>query len=432
MAALSLKVVETGSRLELTNSTKDEVLVIGYLDEPYLRVGPEGVFENTRSPATYLNVSRRGATRVPGSADPSAPPEWREVSSAPVARWHDHRIHWMSDQAPPAVRRAPGRTHVVIPEWVVTMRMGATAITATGDLVWVPGPSPVPWLLPAAGFLAVVLALAARFSWEGLAAALALLVAADAAHALGIAWSAAGSAGAKLGVLLPGSLASIVAWGGAGGHLDALAGEGQPPPGGRLRRRGHRPLRRLRRPQHALPIPGSLRRQRRLGPPGGGGDARTGGGDRHRLGAGPPSRRRASGRGLARAGAPPEPVRPGAKRCRSPARPELRPPAGALPGAEGRPPDPRNHLPGRAFAPATDVASRRARREQEDRTMHRSSSPARRLALLLVAGGCAVAVGLGGPPAAVAEDDEKNPIQEIVCALNKDDAMCKQEPQPGT
>ena len=52
--------------------------MLGYQDEPYLRVGPDGVFENRRSPAVYLNANRRGSTAVPRSADPDAEPDWTQ------------------------------------------------------------------------------------------------------------------------------------------------------------------------------------------------------------------------------------------------------------------------------------------------------------------------------------------------------------------
>ena len=38
-----------GGLLELTNRSNEEVLVLGYRLEPYLRVGPGGVFETPRS-----------------------------------------------------------------------------------------------------------------------------------------------------------------------------------------------------------------------------------------------------------------------------------------------------------------------------------------------------------------------------------------------
>ena len=61
-------------------------IVVGYDGEPYLRVGPRGMFENTHSPAVYLNKSANTTPWTPPkTADPAAPPEWRQVSPATTA-----------------------------------------------------------------------------------------------------------------------------------------------------------------------------------------------------------------------------------------------------------------------------------------------------------------------------------------------------------
>ncbi|MGH9139431.1 MAG: hypothetical protein ACRD0G_20665 [Acidimicrobiales bacterium] len=214
---VEMRVIETGSRFELTNTTGQDIIVLGYQDEPYLQVGPDGVFENRRSPAVYLNASRQGDTAVPGSADPDADADWHKTSDGHVSRWHDHRIHWMGNQDPPQVRDDPGRTHVVIPEWTITMRMGDQTIEATGDLVWVPGPSPVPWLVLAAALAAGVALLAVTPVWaRALAVVLAAAAVIDIIHAVGIGWAKAGGVGTKVGQLASGSFYALVAWIAAG------------------------------------------------------------------------------------------------------------------------------------------------------------------------------------------------------------------------
>ena len=65
LPGLDVELIEDGARVELTNTGPTEVTVLGYEDEPYLRVGPEGVFENTRSPAVYQNRSLERAGRGP-------------------------------------------------------------------------------------------------------------------------------------------------------------------------------------------------------------------------------------------------------------------------------------------------------------------------------------------------------------------------------
>ncbi|HEY5165460.1 MAG TPA: hypothetical protein VIJ44_05880, partial [Acidimicrobiia bacterium] len=67
---IHVQAVDLGNKLQLDNHTGRDVVVLGYDDEPYLRVGPAGVFENVRSPAVYLNRTRTGNVPVPASADP--------------------------------------------------------------------------------------------------------------------------------------------------------------------------------------------------------------------------------------------------------------------------------------------------------------------------------------------------------------------------
>jgi hypothetical protein len=142
---LHVRVLQFGDELELVNRTGTEVLVPGYSDEPYLRIGPNGVWRNARSPATYINLDRFGRVELPGQADPAADPEWVRVSTEPQYVWHDHRTHWMSErQLPPQVAADPTRGHTVF-EWTVPVQYGDTEVEVAGELTWSPPPSP--WLV---------------------------------------------------------------------------------------------------------------------------------------------------------------------------------------------------------------------------------------------------------------------------------------------
>lgn len=215
VSGISVKVVEAGSRLELTNRSRDVVVVLGYQQEPYLRIGPGGVEENRRSPATYLNATRKGDTPIPGTASPDAPPQWKRISSGHTARWHDHRIHWMGRTDPPEVRRDRGHRHVVNPEWTIDLRVGDSgrAAQVKGDLVWVPPPSSLPWVLAAVVLVALFAAGGASREWPWvLVAGVVALVAADVVHEFGIAFANAGGLGVRLAQLVAGSFFPMVAW----------------------------------------------------------------------------------------------------------------------------------------------------------------------------------------------------------------------------
>src|SRR5262245_45884616 len=180
---VSIRVVEAGARLELVNTSGQDVIVPGYSGEPYLKVGPGGIEENTRSPATYVNQAVDASVKAPPEADPAAEPVWRHVGGGNRVAWHDHRTHWMGTTPPPAVRQNPGREHVINPEWQIDFQRAGQPIVVKGDLRWVPGPSGTPWLVGAA-ILALVLLLASRTpAWAPvLGGAVVLLILVDVIH----------------------------------------------------------------------------------------------------------------------------------------------------------------------------------------------------------------------------------------------------------
>lgn len=60
VAGIDVEVIENGSRVQVTNTADEEVVVLGYQGEPYLRVGPEGVLEN------HSPTDREGSWPLPG------------------------------------------------------------------------------------------------------------------------------------------------------------------------------------------------------------------------------------------------------------------------------------------------------------------------------------------------------------------------------
>jgi hypothetical protein len=212
---VSVRILQFGDEFELVNETSTEVVVPGYSDEPYLRIGPDGVWRNANSPATYLNLDRFGQAQPPANADAEAEPDWQQVSTQPQYVWHDHRTHWMSEnQLPPTVQADPTQRHTVA-EWTVPLVHGSTEMTVEGVLTWTPPPSPaVTWPV----YVGLVLLAVAAGLLARTARLLGVLMAVGAAAAL---WHAAmtpappasiGShTGAILSALLPAGTAVIVA-----------------------------------------------------------------------------------------------------------------------------------------------------------------------------------------------------------------------------
>lgn len=215
VSGLAVRGIEAGSRIEVENRSQKEVVILGYGSggqnpEPYLRIGPDGVFQNTRSPSVYLNTSRTPGAPPP-QADPKAKPEWEKISAEPVARWHDHRTHWMGANDPPVVQREPGKRHTIISDWKIQMRYDNREILATGDLFWIPGPSPNAWYAISLALIAGIASLALRPQWERLIAAVLVgLVVVDFATTTGFLLA---SVGTSLGGLIGSAVPSLLSAG---------------------------------------------------------------------------------------------------------------------------------------------------------------------------------------------------------------------------
>lgn len=212
---VTVRVLQFGDELEVVNATGTELEVPGYSGEPYLRIGPDGVWRNARSPATYLNLDRYAANGLPAQADVAAEPEWEQVSTEPRYLWHDHRTHWMSQGVlPPVVAADPTTEHTVI-EWTVPMRYGGEPLVVAGELIW--RPPPPAWLVWPA--YALLLAATVAAGWlartpRPLAAVLGVGAAASLWHAASTPEppvTVASHAGAVVGALLPALLLLLVA-----------------------------------------------------------------------------------------------------------------------------------------------------------------------------------------------------------------------------
>jgi hypothetical protein len=218
---LRVKVLDAGSLIELRWTGTYDLIVLGYGREPYLRLGPEGVYRNRLSTATYLNVTRTYGA-VPSFADDSAPPQWVKLSSGHVAVWHDHRIHWMGAATPPDILAAPKAVHLV-DDWQILLTSSrltaplpltaAPSFTINGTLQWVPGPSPWPWTAVLVVLAAVGVGAALTRRWAGfLASLLVALIVVDVVHAVGTGFDQYGSLAHKLLYVVVGSYYSMLAW----------------------------------------------------------------------------------------------------------------------------------------------------------------------------------------------------------------------------
>ncbi len=204
LPGVSISLYNLGRRVRLTNRTGTPVVVLGYYGEPFLRIGPDGVEENTRS-ATFLD-----APEPPGGQN--ATPDWKPRSPGITATWADRRTYWLG--SPPAgVAAAPGVEQFAVASWTIPLQAGARVTDVTGRIVWVPGPSIWPWLGLALILAAIAVGVALTPWWGALlSVGVAVLVAFDAMHTWGIAAASGGSFGAQVGRLVTAGGLSVAAW----------------------------------------------------------------------------------------------------------------------------------------------------------------------------------------------------------------------------
>jgi hypothetical protein len=154
LPGLTVRTIEAGARLELVNHSSHTIEVLGYSGEPYLRIGPDGVYQNDASPATYLNETLAGGVAPPPTAGSAMPPLWTKLSAAPAVLWHDHRTQ---TAVPAAAASGPGVRRLLT--WSIPLRDGVREFAVTGTLDAVPPPSAATWwaacLLLAAGVAAL-------------------------------------------------------------------------------------------------------------------------------------------------------------------------------------------------------------------------------------------------------------------------------------
>ncbi|MGH9270263.1 MAG: hypothetical protein ACRDZ2_03225, partial [Ilumatobacteraceae bacterium] len=210
--------------LELTNRTGRPVTVVGYQDEPYLRFVPgDGIYENLRSPATYLNQERSGVVDVPDDADADAAPQWQRVSTADTYGWHDHRAHWMSPDLPPRVAAEPDQRHE-INQWTISVQLDdGRTVEAAGTLSWVPPPPWWPPILAVGATFGAVLAAAAAWTrpgperWPGLSRAVGalvvLIVVANLIRTIDDAAASPADSGTKIGITIVSMIALVAVTG---------------------------------------------------------------------------------------------------------------------------------------------------------------------------------------------------------------------------
>ena len=138
--AISVSVEGGDAFLRIAVDPGHEVTILGYDDEPYLRIGDDGtVARNRRSYATYYNEERYGRTDIPDVVDHLAEPDWQEVGDGGTWAWHDHRAHWMGSEPP--IGLEPGES---LPPQIVPIVVDGAPVAIEVRIALVAEPSLVP------------------------------------------------------------------------------------------------------------------------------------------------------------------------------------------------------------------------------------------------------------------------------------------------
>ena len=93
----------------------------------------------TRPPTTSTTTAS-ATSQAPAAADGKGAPRWKELSQTGRFEWHDHRMHWMSQQPPERVRGRDGADEDLRLERPGRGRTGGPGAIA-GTLFWTPQPA---------------------------------------------------------------------------------------------------------------------------------------------------------------------------------------------------------------------------------------------------------------------------------------------------
>ncbi|MDQ3963725.1 MAG: hypothetical protein M3277_07440 [Actinomycetota bacterium] len=116
------------------NDTDRVLAVPGRSGEPFLRIGPRGVFGNLRSPDFYAAGSQT-VRDVPVSADPRAEPRWERLSDQPVWQWLEYRARL---PAGAQQRAGLGSERKTVLSWTTPLTLGDDPYELTGEVEWLP------------------------------------------------------------------------------------------------------------------------------------------------------------------------------------------------------------------------------------------------------------------------------------------------------
>ena len=122
----------------LKNTTPTEVTIMADSGEPFLRIGPKGVFANFISPTWYNSNVPDGLDKFPQGAQPGTgvEPNWKWVSREPSWGWYDHRLHPAERYVSKKIQTANKKT--TLGHWRIPVRYGDAQTELAGRFEFEP------------------------------------------------------------------------------------------------------------------------------------------------------------------------------------------------------------------------------------------------------------------------------------------------------
>ncbi len=134
-APISVRVTDGVGGVSLAASTNDPVEVLGYVGEPYLLLRGGAIYENRRSPSTYVNAVPPPQD-IPSLDQLSGPPQWRKVGKGRTWHWHDHETHF-GTTASARIKAHPDQGFR-LENWTIDIRIAGRPVTVKGALDYSP------------------------------------------------------------------------------------------------------------------------------------------------------------------------------------------------------------------------------------------------------------------------------------------------------
>jgi hypothetical protein len=161
---VAVEVADHGGSVTVRSESAHTIIVLGYGNEPFLRLSPTGVDENTASVTSAVAAGEVRPLPTSAVGDPAkVPARWVHRGDRPIFTWSDYRVRWSAPQRPSVVVDDPDRPRDVL-VWGLPITVDGDRAVVTGVLRWTGESSRLQRLLTIIGGTLVVL-LAGGGSW---------------------------------------------------------------------------------------------------------------------------------------------------------------------------------------------------------------------------------------------------------------------------